>query len=283
MMSALVFQPATRRPSETRREVCEEAPYCWRRRRSSRAPIPRWRLESIGGGSQDISLGGGSANPALTALRGLNRGIPSHPSTLVLGVGGVIVGDDAITLQSVDHHIRMRDGRIVSKGSPGVRNGRKRRRCGELLRVERRTTTMRRTMVLMAVLALVAGACGGDDASLDVADAWSRPALGPNGAVYLTIDGGDADTALSGVSVSSDVAATAQLHQTVIRDDGLMGMTMIPEVEIPAGSTVMMVPGGVHVMLMELAQPLELGDTIDITLTFDDDTELAATAEVREE
>ncbi|MDX2344996.1 MAG: copper chaperone PCu(A)C [Acidimicrobiia bacterium] len=143
---------------------------------------------------------------------------------------------------------------------------------------------MRRTLVVMAILALVAGACGGeDDASLDVAEAWARSALGPNGAVYLTIEGGDADTALSGVSVSSDVAASAQLHQTVMRDDGTMAMTRLPNVEIPAGSTVMMVPGGVHVMLMELAKPLELGDTLDMTLTFDSGTELTTTVEVRDE
>ena len=141
---------------------------------------------------------------------------------------------------------------------------------------------MRRTMVAMAVLALVAGACGGE-ASLDVAEAWSRPALGPNGAVYLTIEGGEADTALSGVSVSADVAAMAQIHQTVIRDDGVMAMTRIPRVEIPAGSTVIMVPGGMHVMLLELAEPLELGDTLDMTLTFDNGTELTTTAEVRDE
>jgi copper(I)-binding protein len=143
---------------------------------------------------------------------------------------------------------------------------------------------MRRTLVVIAVLALVAGACGGeDDASLDVAEAWARSALGPNGAVYLTIEGGDADAALSGVSVSSDVAAMAQIHQTVMRDDGTMAMTRIPLVEIPAGSTVMMVPGGMHVMLMELAEPLEIGDTLDMTLTFDDGTELTTTAEVRDE
>ncbi len=143
---------------------------------------------------------------------------------------------------------------------------------------------MRRTLVVMAILALVAGACGGeDDVSLDVAEAWARSALGPNGAVYLTIEGGDADTALSGVSVSSDVAASAQLHQTVMRDDGTMAMTRLPNVEIPAGSTVMMVPGGVHVMLMELAKPLELGDTLDMTLTFDSGTELTTTVEVRDE
>jgi len=141
---------------------------------------------------------------------------------------------------------------------------------------------MRGTLVVMAALALVAGACGGD-ATLDVADAWARPAIGPNGAVYLTIDGGEADTALTAAAASADVAAEIELHQTVIRDDGAMGMTQIFRVDIPAQSTVMMVPGGLHVMLLDLAKPLELGDTFDLTLTFDDGTDLITTVEVRDE
>ena len=151
-----------------------------------------------------------------------------------------------------------------------------------MLSAERRRTTVRRTVMVIAVLALVAGACGGE-AKLDVADAWSRPAIGPNGAVYLTIEGGEADTALSGVAASSDVAAMVELHQTVIRDDGAMGMIQIPEVEIPAGSTVMMVPGGLHVMLIDLEEPLELGDRFDMTLAFTNGTELITTVEVRDE
>ena len=62
-----------------------------------------------------------------------------------------------------------------------------------------------------------------------------------------------------------------------------MGMTEISLVTIPAGSTVMMVPGGLHVMLLDLAEPLELGDTFDMTLTFDGGTELITTVEVRDE
>jgi len=140
-----------------------------------------------------------------------------------------------------------------------------------------------RALVVVALLALVAGACGEDDASLSVADAWSRPATGPNGAIYLTLEGGDADTALTGVSVSQEVAAMAQIHQTVMRDDGSMAMTMVPEVEVPAGTSVMLVPGGVHVMLMELAEPLELGMTLEVVLTFDNGTEITTSAEVRDE
>lgn len=141
---------------------------------------------------------------------------------------------------------------------------------------------MRRALMALAVMALLAGSCGGD-ATLDVTDAWARAAIGPNGAVYLTIDGGPTDTALSGASASPDIAASVELHQTVIRDDGTMAMTRMSEVEIPAESTVMMVPGGLHVMLIDLAKPLELGQEFDLTLNFDDGTELATTVEVREE
>ena len=141
---------------------------------------------------------------------------------------------------------------------------------------------MQRLLMVTAILALVAGACGGD-AEFAVADAWSRPAAGPNGAVYLTIDGGAGDVSLTGASATREVAAGVELHQTVLRADGTMGMTRMSEVEIPADSTVMMVPGGLHVMLIDLAKPLELGETFNVTLTFDDGTELIASVEVREE
>lgn len=141
---------------------------------------------------------------------------------------------------------------------------------------------MRRALMVIAALALLAGACGGD-AELGVADAWARPAIGPNGAVYLTIDGGENDAALREASAASNIASAVELHQSVIRDDGTMAMTRMDTVDIPAGTTVMMVPGGLHVMLIDLTEPLELGDEFDLELTFDDGTELTATVEVRDE
>ncbi len=142
---------------------------------------------------------------------------------------------------------------------------------------------MHRTLAVMALLALVAGACGGAEATLKVEEAWARPAIGPNGAVYLTIEGGATDTALTAVSASTDVAAAVEIHQTVIRDNGAMGMTRIPRLEVPAESTLIMVPGGMHIMLIDLAKPLALGDTFDVTLTFESGTDLTSTVEVREE
>lgn len=140
---------------------------------------------------------------------------------------------------------------------------------------------MRRTLVVLAALAVLVSGCGGS-AELGVADAWARPAVGPNGAVYLTIDGDSTDTALIAASAPSDVAAAVELHQTVLRDNGVAAMTQITRLDIPAESTVMMVPGGLHVMLIDLAKPLELGDAFDLTLMFDDGTSLIAAVEVRD-
>jgi copper(I)-binding protein len=142
---------------------------------------------------------------------------------------------------------------------------------------------MRRTLALVAVLVLVATACAEDDASLGIDDVWSRVSTGENGAVYMVISGGDADAALIGVAVGTDVAAMAQIHESSMNSDGAMSMSMIPQLEIPAGADVVLAPGGVHVMLMGLADSLEEGDTFEVTLTFDNGTERTVTAEVRDE
>ena len=66
--------------------------------------------------------------------------------------------------------------------------------------------------------------------------------------------------------------------------DGEMAMTMqeVPSVEVPAGGTVTFEPGGYHVMLLELPDPLETGEEFDVTLTLDDDTEIVVPVTVSE-
>lgn len=141
---------------------------------------------------------------------------------------------------------------------------------------------VRRASLVGLATVLMISACGGD-AVLGVSDAWARPAVGPNGAVYLTIEGGEGDMTLQDASASTEIASRVELHQTVVRDDGTMGMTRVDGVEIPAGATVMMVPGGLHVMLIDLGEPLELGDSFALTLEFDDGSEVPTTVKVRDE
>jgi hypothetical protein len=66
--------------------------------------------------------------------------------------------------------------------------------------------------------------------------------------------------------------------------EGSESMTMQPvdSIELPAGEAVELKPGGYHIMLLDLVKPLEVGQSIDVTLTFDKAGEKTVTAEVRE-
>lgn len=112
----------------------------------------------------------------------------------------------------------------------------------------------------------VAGMPSGE---MQVLDVRVRPAplAGGTGAVYLTVVNGTASEEHL-LAVSSPVAEAAELHETV-NDNGVMRMQHQPEgFAIPAGGTLQLMPGGKHIMLIGLAAPLAVGDTVEVTLTF---------------
>lgn len=116
---------------------------------------------------------------------------------------------------------------------------------------------------------------------LKVMDAWARqsPAAGGNGAVYMKlVNDGGTDDVLTGAQ--SDVAEVAELHETKM-DGGMMKMSPVPNIKIPAGGSVSLEPGGLHVMLINLKQPLEPGQKIKLTLTFEKAGSIPVEAEVR--
>ena len=71
------------------------------------------------------------------------------------------------------------------------------------------------------------------------------------------------------VSVETEVAGAAEVHESYEREEGMMGMREVPELELPAQSTVLFEQGGLHVMLMDLTQQLSDGDTFQMTLAFE--------------
>lgn len=169
-------------------------------------------------------------------------------------------------------------------------------------------------------LAAVLGACGDDDDAtasdttrsevsettadaageeLEVTGAWARtsPALATAGAVYLVVENPTgSDDALVGAAVDPSIAATVELHQTTADepDDpmpgdgpmpggpGMMRMTPVDEIPVPAGGAAVLEPGGYHIMLLDLAAPLEVGSTIEVTLTFAGAGEVQVAADVRD-
>lgn len=98
---------------------------------------------------------------------------------------------------------------------------------------------------------------------------WSRatPGAAKNGAVFLEIKAA-ADAADKLLSVSGAVADNIEIHNH-INDNGIMQMRRVDAVDIAEGGSTKLVPGGYHIMLLGLKQPLKVGETFKLKLTFE--------------
>ena len=65
--------------------------------------------------------------------------------------------------------------------------------------------------------------------------------------------------------------------------EGAMTMQPLDAIDLPAGETVVLEPGGLHMMMLDLAEPLESGEQFDLTLTLDNGDEVVVEVEVRED
>lgn len=140
--------------------------------------------------------------------------------------------------------------------------------------------------------------------------AWARtsPANVKRGAAYMRIENTTADKLLT-AAVDSSVAGKAEIHEVVPdtsmssmpptsddhSDHGSMpGMGSTPAnmpmkmqevefIEIPANHVVELKPGGYHVMLLDLAKPLEKGQSFELTLTFEKAGDVKVTVPVQDD
>ena len=71
------------------------------------------------------------------------------------------------------------------------------------------------------------------------------------------------------VGVSSPAAGVVEVHEMKMEND-MMKMRQVPALDLPAGKPVKLAPGGYHLMLLELKQPLKDGDKIPLTLEIED-------------
>jgi len=116
-------------------------------------------------------------------------------------------------------------------------------------------------------------------AGVTVTDAWVK-ATAPGqttAAAYLQIK---SDTAAKLVSVSSPAAKLAQIHEMKMSGN-VMQMRAIDSLDLPADKTVELKPGGYHIMLSQLAQPLKEGTTVPLTLTVEGADKKQQTVEVK--
>jgi copper(I)-binding protein len=141
------------------------------------------------------------------------------------------------------------------------------------------------SLTILLVFSAVAAQCGPATAppqaqAVTVSDIFARVTT-ENGAVYMTLknDGQSADTL---VGVTTDAAKAVELHEIKIDENDVMRMQPVPNIPIPAGGSVTLQPGGLHVMLIGMQKELAPGDKISLTLTFEKAGPLAVEAEVRE-
>ena len=104
-------------------------------------------------------------------------------------------------------------------------------------------------------------------AAISITGAWARPTIARMRitAAYFqatVAEGGD-----TLVAAKTPVAARAELHEHVM-ENGIARMREVAGVPIAPGAPVVFQPGGFHVMIMDLTQPLHEGDTFPLTLTF---------------
>ncbi|OSP56138.1 DUF1775 domain-containing protein [Pseudoruegeria sp. SK021] len=116
---------------------------------------------------------------------------------------------------------------------------------------------------------------------LTITAPFSRATL-PNAPVaggFLSIaNAGAQDDRLIGVA--ADVAGRAEIHEMAMDGDVMKMRKLDDGLLVPAGGTVVLKPGGLHLMMMDLTQPLVEGETVAVTLTFETAGEVIVTLPV---
>ncbi|MCL2590365.1 MAG: copper chaperone PCu(A)C [Betaproteobacteria bacterium] len=120
---------------------------------------------------------------------------------------------------------------------------------------------------LPMILATMLFAASAAHAQVDIANPWVRATVSEQKTtgVFMKITS-KADAKL--VSVRTALAGRTEIHEMAMEGD-TMKMRQIPNLPLPAGATVELKPGGLHIMLFELTAQAKEGDTVPLTLVIE--------------
>lgn len=140
---------------------------------------------------------------------------------------------------------------------------------------------MKRYLLSIAVLFVLTGLSFAQG-KVVVEDAWvgEVPPSSPVAAAYMTIrNEGTANDKL--LSVTTSIAGHTMIHETVVDENGVAKMDMIDALVIPAGKSVTLKPGGTHVMLMDMKEPVTGKEKIELDLKFENAGDVKVEAPVK--
>ncbi|WP_306521857.1 copper chaperone PCu(A)C [Gemmatimonas sp.] len=132
------------------------------------------------------------------------------------------------------------------------------------------------------MLTVLAAACSAPAApqGRTITAAWARSAdSGATGGAYLTIVNADS-VAVELVGASSPVATSVEVHESM-QHDGMSHMMPRASVSIGARDSLVMAPGGLHVMLNQLTRALTAGDSLPLSLRFSNGDSVLVNVPVR--
>ena len=118
---------------------------------------------------------------------------------------------------------------------------------------------------------------------IEIKGSWVRgvPTASSVAAAYMIIENkGDKDERL--IQVNSTASKYAEIHTTIVNEEGIAKMKKIETIDIPSGKSVELKPSGPHIMLIELKKPLKTGDKVELNLKFEKSGSVEVQALVKE-
>jgi copper(I)-binding protein len=139
-------------------------------------------------------------------------------------------------------------------------------------------------LALAAMVAFTLVACGQSSPRVDlhVDDPWVRASMGTDSptAAYMTISNrGNVDDTVWAATFEG--AERVELHRTTTDSNGMHQMAPVDSINVPAGGTVALEPGGFHLMIFGLSRPLAAGDRVTLVLSFEKAGPVLVEADVR--
>ncbi|WP_172959695.1 copper chaperone PCu(A)C [Thiomicrorhabdus aquaedulcis] len=131
-----------------------------------------------------------------------------------------------------------------------------------------KTITLLSFSLLSVLSSANALASQADDIEITEPFAREVPPGAPASASFMTLEN-ISDAPIKIISAQSAVSKVVELH-THTNDNGVMRMRQIPFIEVPANGMAFLKPGGLHIMLIEPINPIKQGQTVSVTLTFED-------------